>query len=455
MTATTETRVKYKPRGVCLDLWRETAVETLIEGPAGTGKTRGVLEYMHGIAIKYPKSKQLIARKTQTALAGAALATYRDKVAGEELRTGAIEHFGGSGAEPPGFRYSNGSTIQYRGLDDIDKTLSTEYDNVYVNEATECTEDDWELLTRCLRNGVTPRQRLIGDCNPSTDRHWLLRRCNTGKTRRLRSTVRDNPLYWDDLANDYTPEGKAYIEDIVGNMTGTRRQRLFEGQWVGLESAIYGQLDPSIHLQPLPIRVEWVDGAIGVDFGKTPGHPSTVVAITKAGDGVVWVRECWAETGGNAKAIEDAARGMMLRYNIRKGGTDPIQDVLAQNLGLVAAKMGKGTRKQRIAKITSLLDAKPTSLLFDIDGRGVRDTFNEGMDYRWEVRETDTNIEAEPVRKDDDRIASLEYAYDAMTTQVNVTGPTVGTMQWSAPTAQRERRFALPPRQTTRDGARM
>lgn len=419
---TTETVVRYQPRGAVADLWRDTATECLIEGPAGTGKTRGVLEYMHATAIRWPKSKQLIARKTQTALADAALATYRDKVAAKEIASGAVEHFGGSGAEPAGYRYSNGSMILYRGLDKIDKTLSTEYDNVYVNEATECTEDDWELLTRCLRNGVTPRQRLIGDCNPSTDRHWLLRRCNTGKTRRLRSTVRDNPLYWDEALDNYTPEGHAYIEEIVGNMTGTRRQRLFAGEWVGMENAIYEALDREKHLIACPEGQPWVKSAVGIDYGTV--HISAVSIVSEDTAGRIWLRECW--TGGEDEdAILDIARSYKRRYNATAVVVDPIpaMQMLANKLGGVRSGTalkgtggGEGSRVANIFRIKSLIARD--AIRFDLNGEGVKDAFDEALDYKWLHKDTE-NIEKYIVdRHNDDRVASWEYAIEGLTTAV-------------------------------------
>lgn len=417
---TTETVVRYQPRGTCLELWKAQDTECLIEGPAGTGKTRSALEYMHATAIRWPRSKQLIARKTNTALATAALATYRDKVAAAEIASGAVIAFGGSGSEPPGFRYSNGSTIEYRGLDDPSKTLSTEYDNVYVNEATECTEDDWELLTRCLRNGVTPRQRLIGDCNPSTDRHWLLRRCNTGKTRRLRSTVKDNPLYWDEALGDYTPEGHAYIEEIVGNMTGTRRQRLFEGEWVGLENAIYESLDRDKQLVPVPEGWLWSRSAIGVDYGTV--HISAVVVVSLDTTGRYWVRECW--TGGeDEQAIENAVNSFKVRYGARAGIVDPIpaMQMLANRLVFkrsgtttAGARGGEGSRIANVLRVKTLLGND--ALRFDINGAGVNDLFGEALDYKWLHKDTE-NIEKYIVdRHNDDRVAAMEYAIEALLT---------------------------------------
>ena len=63
--------------------------------------------------------------------------------------------------------------------------MSTEYDMIYVQEATELTEDDWEALTTRLRNGRAPIQQLIADCNPAEPTHWLKARCDSGQTRML------------------------------------------------------------------------------------------------------------------------------------------------------------------------------------------------------------------------------------------------------------------------------
>jgi phage terminase large subunit len=416
---TTEKIVRYSPRGAVRDLFYEHSTETLIEGAAGTGKTRGICEYLHLVALRFPGSRQLMCRKTNTALTTAALATFQGKV----LQQGdPCQWFGGSKSEPAAFRYDNGSRIVVGGLDNLDKTLSTEYDNVYVNEATELDEDSWEMLLRCLRNGITPHQRLIGDCNPATDRHWLLRRCNTGRTKRLHSTIRDNPAYWDEATGDYTETGRAYVEDTLGGLSGTRRQRLIDGLWVGMENAIYDILDPSIHLRKLPDPVAWQTGAMGTDYGRV--HLSAVCAVQRDTTGIYWVRDGWAETGGNLQQIKDAVNSLRSRFRISRGRCDPIQEVLAQELGFSVAKGSAGSRKARIELVYDLL-AKG-QLYFDSSSQFVRDLFDEMLAYRWEIHENDTNKEKVPVRKDDDRVAALEYAIEELT--ATYTGPAIRTI---------------------------
>jgi hypothetical protein len=134
------------------------------------------------------------------------------------------------------------------------------------------------------------------------------------------------------------------------------------------------------------------------------------------------------------QAIEDAARGQKVRYRITRGKTDPIQEVLAQRLAFTAAKSGAGTRNQRIGMVTKLLDAK--ALMFDLDGPGVRELFDEALSYRYEQRETDFNIEDVVVRKDDDRIAALEYAIEALETVAVPFAPTAVGVGYRKPETQ-------------------
>lgn len=406
MTSTASAKpVRFLPRGGNLDFCYANETETLLEGPAGTGKTRTICELLHLIAMKYPGSHQLMCRKTNTALADAAARTFREKVllSGEEDPV----WFGGSKIEPPAWRYRNGSSIVVRGLDTLGKMQSAEYDNIYVNEATELTEDEWEELLRALRNGVTPHQRLMADCNPASERHWLLRRA---RTRRFKTTIKDNPAYWDQAKDEYTAEGRAYVENTLGGMSGTRYQRYVLGEWVGMENAVYDNFDQAKVVVALPERSYFGDGAIGVDFGEI--HNSAVCVVQVDSRGYFWVRETWAEPTKNVGLLEEATRARKLRYRINKGECDPLQDVLAYHLGFDVATKGPGTRKKRISLVYELLAGD--ALRIDAYGEGNQELVDEILDYRWEAKESPTDEWLEPVRKNDDRVAALEYAIEKL-----------------------------------------
>ena len=68
MIATPEYIITYNPRGACSDVFKHRVPELVISGPAGTGKSRSVLELLHLRALKYPQARILMLRKTRRSL---------------------------------------------------------------------------------------------------------------------------------------------------------------------------------------------------------------------------------------------------------------------------------------------------------------------------------------------------------------------------------------------------
>lgn len=246
----TEVVKRYVRYGAAKHLFKLRDPEVLLAGPAGTGKSRACLEYLHKCALDYPGMRGAIVRKTRTSLTQAALVTFEQKVLHE--LDGVQFH-----TTQQAYLYPNGSTIVVGGLDKPQKVMSTEYDLVYVQEATELLENDWESLTTRLRNGVLPYQQLLADCNPDAPTHWLKRRCDAGKTRLLDSRHEDNPTV--------TPDYLARLDAL----TGVRYLRLRKGIWAAAEGVVYDTFDPAVHLiDPFPIPADW-PRYWTVDFGYT------------------------------------------------------------------------------------------------------------------------------------------------------------------------------------------
>src|SRR5262252_10576088 len=179
----------YQPFGAALELFRWRGREVLLSGPAGTGKSRACLEKLNLICMQKP-IRAAIVRKTRKSLTQSAMTTLETKV----LPVPNQVRFHEGDQE---YRYPSGARIMVAGLDDPEKIGSTEFDLVYVQEATELDEDDWGMLLRGLRNGVLSYQQIIADCNPSGPDHWLKQRCNRGDTVLLDSKHADNPLIVD------------------------------------------------------------------------------------------------------------------------------------------------------------------------------------------------------------------------------------------------------------------
>ncbi len=226
----------YEPRGACNALFSCREPEVLISGPAGTGKSRACLEKLHLMALVNPGMRGLIIRKTLASLGSTALVTWREHVVAEALENRTVEYYGGSAEHPAQYRYSNGSVVVVGGMDKASKIMSSEYDAVYVQEATELTEDDWEALSTRLRHGKISFQQLMGDANPNAPTHWLAQRNDKGQTLRLESRHEDNPLLYEN--DTLTERGTEYMARLDA-LTGVRYARLRKGLWVAAEGIIY------------------------------------------------------------------------------------------------------------------------------------------------------------------------------------------------------------------------
>lgn len=256
----------YRPLGAALNLFGCRDREVVIEGPAGTGKSRGVCEKVFAVAAKYPRSRHLLCRKTRVSMTQSVLPILEGDVFGPHafLRAGA------SRSHRTRYELPNGAEIVIGGLDNADRIMSSQYDTISVFEATEITLDDWEKLLSRLRNGAMPYQQAVADCNPSTPTHFLNQRANEGKMTRLLSRHQDNPVWYRD--GQLTERGKFYIGEVLGSLTGPRRERLLHGRWCQAEGLVYERWDAAVHVVPgFAIPSDW-QRIRSIDFGFV--HPA-------------------------------------------------------------------------------------------------------------------------------------------------------------------------------------
>jgi len=280
----TSLRHHYKPVGAALAAFKCKDDEVLLSGPAGTGKSRAALEKLHLMALKNPGMRGLMVRKTLTSLTSTGLVTYREAVALESIEVGHVTWYGGSSQEAACYRYTNGSRIVVGGMDKATRIMSSEYDVVYVQEATELTENDWEAITSRLRNGKISFQQLIADCNPDVPHHWLKVRADRGDTTLLESRHADNPVLYQD--GQPTERGAAYLSKL-DRLTGPRRARLRDGLWVSAEGLVYEDWDPAVHLvDNKPVPDDW-ERFWSIDFGFTNPFVCQFWAVDP--DGRLWL----------------------------------------------------------------------------------------------------------------------------------------------------------------------
>lgn len=269
-------------RGGNAEAQRITAPAWVLSGPAETGKTWATLWRLDSEARKWPGSQWALIRKVRVTIAPTVLRTY--------LRIQALYPEGEratpyGGNNPVWFDYPNGARVWIGGMDDPGKVLSGERDGIYINQAEELDEDDYETLTTRAtgRGAVTDTPMVWGDCNPGPGDHWIVRRRDAGALVLLESRHEDNPTLHD--GRGWTEQGRRSLAALDA-LTGVRYQRLRLGRWVGAEGQFFTEWDEARHVRRLEGRPsDWpVWGALDYGFA----HPLAFGLFT-AGDGAVYL----------------------------------------------------------------------------------------------------------------------------------------------------------------------
>jgi PBSX family phage terminase large subunit len=301
---------RFEMRGLAVQ--SDPSREILLWGTARTGKSFAWLLKLHTLATKYPKFRGLIVRKTRASLSESALQTFETQVLGTEhplVKNGPSRRF------REVYKYSNGAEIVVDGMDKKTKILSAEFDFIFVQEANECTIDDIEYLRTRLSNDGVPLangeyfHQLAMDSNPDHPKHWLKQRFESGITKALQSTFKDNPRLYNVKQGDWTPFGKDYVFNTLGGLTGIRRDRFFLGLWVAAEGVIYDGFREEIHVTS--IDALFADGNIPhywpkirvIDFGYKNPFVCHWYAINPNNHDMILYREIYV-TG---RLVEDVA----------------------------------------------------------------------------------------------------------------------------------------------------
>jgi hypothetical protein len=302
--------IDYEPRGAIKDAFKCKALELILAGPAGTGKSRGALEKCNWLCDKYKEVRGIMIRKTRRSLTQSVMVTFEKKV----IVPGSCPFHGGDQE----YRYSNGSIFAVAGIDDPKKIYSSEWDFAYVNQAEELDEDDWESILSRLRNWKMPYQQLLGDVNPAEPGHWLRQRALTQKAIMLESRHEDNPELFNGyciehgvIEPDWTCRGKQYLGQL-DCLTGVRYKRLRKGIWAAAEGTVYEESwDRAVHIidrfvtSPLnedQVPASWPRYWV-VDFGYT--NPFVWQAWAEDPDGRLYRYKEIYKTKG---LVEDHAR---------------------------------------------------------------------------------------------------------------------------------------------------
>ncbi|MES0334919.1 MAG: PBSX family phage terminase large subunit [Candidatus Magnetobacterium sp. LHC-1] len=169
--------------------------------------------------------------------------------------------------------------LHFGSLDDPEKAKSTEWNYIWLEEATEFTQEDFRILKLRLRARTTDGNinQIFMSFNPVDENHWIKKMIDAAagsqEVTEICSTYRDNPF----LSDEYRQSLEALArEDINFYNVYTL------GQWGRLSNIIYNNWKT---VADIP---DGGDIIYGLDFGFN--NPTALIQVTIK-DTVVYVRE--------------------------------------------------------------------------------------------------------------------------------------------------------------------
>lgn len=234
-----------------------TADETLFGGAAGGGKSYGQLIDALLYALKYPKSKQLILRRTfpelQRSLIMVSLSLYPQAVA----KYNDAKHT---------WRFKNGSLIEFGYCDtekDVTKYQSAEYDVIRFDELTHFTEFQYTYLISRVRGVNDYPKQVKSTTNPGGPGHSFVKarfidRCKPGE------------IYTDEAGRTFLfiparvydnrflmRADPGYIQRLE-QLPEAQRRALLEGDWDVFAGQVFSEFRREKHVvKPFTIPADW------------------------------------------------------------------------------------------------------------------------------------------------------------------------------------------------------
>lgn len=251
------------------------ADETLYGGAAGGGKSHGQLIDALLFGLKYPKSKQIIFRRTYSDLEKSIIRMALEIYPTEYSKYNATNHC---------MRLNNGSLIDFGYCDNDTDVLhyqSAEYDVIRFDELTHFTEYMYTyLISRCRGTNSYPKQ-IKSSTNPGGVGHtWVKNRFidigAPNKTHNIKiGTNRDGnvilqsrlfiPAFVND--NKFLMENDSDYINRLENLNETQKRALLYGDWDIFEGQYFGEFDRSIHVcKPFVIPDYW-NRYVAFDYG--------------------------------------------------------------------------------------------------------------------------------------------------------------------------------------------
>ena len=286
------------------------------------------------------------------------------------------------------------STIQFFGLDDVEKIKSTKFNLIWMEEATGFSFEDFSFLQTRL-SAEKPegwkRNQIILSLNPSDAKGWIRTKLLPQENVCLiESTYKDNPF----LDEDYIRNIEALKENnprmykmLVLNQWGVSEGRVFDKWELYDEHTAPKSYDQVIY---------------GLDFGWN--HATALIECSFK-DNAVYLKEVIYKNhinNGELIALMDAA-GVNKDLTMIADSAEPdrIDEIFAKGYQCI-----EGIKKIEVVKTINIL--QNYKIYIHKDSKNLQSEFD---DYEWKKNMAGQYLDKlEPDKQHDDGIAAVRYA---------------------------------------------
>lgn len=375
----------------------------MLSGAVGAGKS--YLGCWKGIMLNmmFPGNRGLICRKEATSLRESTIRTLMQilplgAIVSYNQNTGVLEH------QTPNPKKN--SFIIFSGLDKkADQTYptkigSTEYGWIFVDEGTELTEGDWEMLSTRIRYNTGYKDmfwQMFTATNPDGPHHFLYKfffKEQTEDREVILTTPYDNP---------YLPED--YLRKLEATLSGVRKERLLFGKWVQAEGIIYNSFNMEKHVSDTDF-LDWKDYKtliVGADSNYP--LPRSAVLIGYTGEGKYHILDEFYKTYAHVEDLMEWIKNITNKTNktiyVYHDPSDPTAIDKISNVKFTCVEKANNKVIPGISSVGRLFD---NNLI--LINKCCVNTIKEIQSYRWKPNKD----KEEPLKENDHLMDSVRYA---------------------------------------------
>lgn len=339
----------------------------LAVGGYGSGKSYDMaLKIVIKLSIE--KRKCLVVRKVYATLRDSTFALFKDVISSIGLPSGMIKE----SVSPLGIKFSNGSEIVFKGLDDKEKIKSIHNISIiWIEESSELHYADYKELLGRARHPSDSIHFLLTS-NPVGDSNWIYKHffVDDTDTENIRVTLDDKDLYRDRVIvkgdtyyhhstaedNPFLP--KSYIEqlDELEGYDPDLHRVARKGEFGVTGTRVLPQFEAMGHKEVMQSvdRIPRQMKKVGMDFGFVTSYNAVVrVAIDHDNKFLYIYSEYYSKGLTDDRIVEDLKEFRESRELIVADSSEPktIEYFNQQGFRMVGAKKGAGSVLEGIRKI--------------------------------------------------------------------------------------------------------